>query len=103
MAIGDALAQVWALPSSEIWTALEITGTATDLRVAAACAIRSDDKPEAIAGGTPLNGRHRAGLDALSLLSVQRLSVAPVPLGAGLPERLQWPVEAGRAHALTGT
>ena len=70
MAIGDALAQVWALPSSEIWTALEITGTATDLRVAVACAIRSDDKPEAIAGGTPLNGRHRAALDALSLLSV---------------------------------
>jgi type VII secretion protein EccE len=70
---GD-LADVRALPSSEIWTALEMTGTADDLRTAAACAIRTHDKPEAIAGATPLNGRHRPALDALSPMSVERLT-----------------------------
>jgi ESX secretion system protein EccE len=65
---------VRALPSSEIWTALEITGAATDLRVAAACAVRTDDKPLAIAGLTPLHGRHRPALDALSPVSVDRLT-----------------------------
>jgi hypothetical protein len=54
-------------PSSEIWTALEITGTAAD---SAACAIRTNDKPVTIAGATPLNGRHRPVLDAISPLSV---------------------------------
>jgi type VII secretion protein EccE len=73
VAAQDGFEQVWAQPSSETWTALEITGTATDLRVAAACAIRTDDKPGAIAGMTPLNGRHRHALDALSPLSAQRL------------------------------
>jgi type VII secretion protein EccE len=68
------LAQVRALPSSEIWTALEMTGTANDLRTAAACAIRTHDKPGAIAGATPLNGRHRRALDALSPMSVERLT-----------------------------
>jgi hypothetical protein len=62
---------VWVAPSSEIWTALEITGTAAD---SAACAIRTNDKPVTIAGATPLNGRHRPVLDAISPLSVQRLA-----------------------------
>lgn len=70
---GD-LAAVRALPSSEIWTALEITGAASDLRVTTACAVRTDDKPVAIAGATPLNGRHRRALAALSPLSVERLT-----------------------------
>lgn len=70
---GD-LAAVRALPSSEIWTALEITGAAADFHVATACAVRTDDKPVAIAGATPLNGRHRRALDALSPLSVERLT-----------------------------
>ena len=65
--------EVWAVPSPETWTALEITGTAADLRVAAACAIRTQDKPVSIAGATPLNGRHRPALDALSPLSAQRI------------------------------
>jgi type VII secretion protein EccE len=61
------------LPSSEIWMALEITGTASDLRVNRACAIRTDHKPLSIAGAKPLNGQHRAALDALNPLSVDRL------------------------------
>jgi type VII secretion protein EccE len=70
---GD-LDAVRTLPSSEIWTALEITGAASDLRVTTACAVRTDDKPVAIAGATPLNGRHRRALAALSPLSVERLT-----------------------------
>jgi type VII secretion protein EccE len=70
---GD-LAELRALPSSEIWIALEMTGTADALRTAAACAIWTHDKPEAIAGATPLNGRHRHALDALSPMSVERLT-----------------------------
>jgi type VII secretion protein EccE len=65
--------EVWAIPSSETWTALEITGTAAELRTSAACAIRTNDKPSGVAGAVPLNGRHRQVLDALSPLSVQRL------------------------------
>lgn len=65
--------EVWAIPSSETWTALEITGTPAELCTAAACAIRTDDKPVSIVGAQPLNGRHRPVLDALNPLSVQRL------------------------------
>jgi len=68
-----SLDDVASLPSSEIWMALEITGTATDLRVERACAIRTADKPAPIAGATPLNGRHRPALDALNPLSTERL------------------------------
>ena len=71
--VEDGFDQVWAVPSSETWSALEITGTAADLRTTAACAIRTDDKPVTISGVTPLNGRHRLVLEALSPLSVQRL------------------------------
>jgi type VII secretion protein EccE len=72
--VEDGFDEVWAVPSSEIWTALEFTGTAVDLGTAAACAIRTDDRPVTIAGVTPLNGRHRQVLDALSPLSAQRLA-----------------------------
>lgn len=68
-----SLDDVASLPSSEIWMALEITGTARDLRVDRACAIRTVDKPGPLAGATPLNGRHRLALDALNPLSVDRL------------------------------
>jgi type VII secretion protein EccE len=68
-----SLDDVASLPSSEIWMALEISGSAADLRVERACAIRTADKPEPIPGATPLNGRHRRALDALNPLSVDRL------------------------------
>jgi len=68
-----SLDDVASLPSSEIWMALEISGRSADLRVERACAIRTADKPAPIAGATPLNGRHRPALDALSPLSVDRL------------------------------
>jgi type VII secretion protein EccE len=69
----DVLTDVRALSAPEIWTALELTGTAADTRYAAACAVRSGDKPAGMAGMTPLNGRHRPALAALNPLSVERL------------------------------
>jgi type VII secretion protein EccE len=65
--------EVLAIPSADTWTVLEISGTRTKLRTAAACAIRTTGKPVTIAGAKPLNGRHRLALDALSPLSAQRL------------------------------
>jgi len=62
-----------AVPTAELWTALEISGSATDLRTTTVCAIRTPDKPVGIAGLTPLNGRHRPALDALSPSSTQRI------------------------------
>jgi hypothetical protein len=50
-----SLDDVSSLSSSEIWPALEITGTGTDLHVASACAIRSRDTPARIEGAAPLN------------------------------------------------
>jgi type VII secretion protein EccE len=44
-----SLDDVASLPLSEIWMALEITGSARDLHVDRAWAIRTDDKPGPIA------------------------------------------------------
>jgi type VII secretion protein EccE len=94
----ETLAEVWALPSPETWTALEITGTATDPAVAVVCTVRSDDKPGAsgpITDLTLLRGRQRPAIDALNPLSTDRLEAQPVQLSDALLDQLQWP--AGRA------
>jgi type VII secretion protein EccE len=99
----ETLAEVWALPSPETWTALEITGTATDPGIAVVCTIRSGDKPGAAApnaGLTLLRGRQRPAIDALNPLSLDRLDAKPVPLSEGLLTDLRWPLEA---RALTRT
>jgi type VII secretion protein EccE len=91
----ETLAGVWTLPPPETWTALEITGTATDPGIAVVCTVRSEDKPGA-AGPIPrltlLRGRQRPAIDPLS---VDRLDARPVPLSGDLLDQLQWP--AGRA------
>jgi type VII secretion protein EccE len=94
----ETLAWIWTLPSPETWTALEITGTATDPGIAVVCTVRSEDKPGAagpIPGLTLLRGRQRPAIDALNPLSVDRLDARPVPLSGDLLDQLQWP--AGRA------
>jgi type VII secretion protein EccE len=94
----ETLAEVWALPSPETWTALEISGTATDPGVAVVCKVRSEDKPGVAApipGLTLLRGRQRPTIDGLNPLSVDRLDGAPVPLPKDLLDQLQWP--SGRA------
>ena len=49
MTRGDTLAGVWSYPCAEIWTALEISGTAMHPTVAAARVLRTDDRPDATA------------------------------------------------------
>jgi type VII secretion protein EccE len=97
----ETSAAVWALPSPETWTALEITGTATDPAVAVICTVRSESKPSApVPGLTTLRGRQRPAIDALSPLSVRRLDASPVPISDELLTNLGWPVEP---RALTRT
>jgi type VII secretion protein EccE len=96
----DTLAEVRALPSPETWTALEITGSATDPGIAVVCAVRSQDKPGAagpVRGLTLLRGRQRPAIEALNPLSVDRLEGKAVPLSEDLLDELQW--AAGRAAA----
>ena len=102
IAVGDALAEVWALPSSETWTALEITGTGACRDIAAVCAIRTAERPAAnapIGALTSLRGRHRPVLDALSPLSVRRLDVAP---GAASARRAGTAAMAGLGRQASG-
>jgi type VII secretion protein EccE len=103
--LAETLAAIRAQPSSPTWTALEITGTAADPRIAAGCALRWKDRPAAktpLPGLTPLHGRHHPALDALDPLSVQRLDAVPVPLPDGLLDGLVWPV-GGKAEPIAAT
>jgi len=91
--LAGTLAGVWALPSPDSWTALEITGTAADPGITVVCAFRSDDRPRAkppVAGLTLLGGRQRPALNALNPLSAARLEAKPVPLQPDLLNGLQW-------------
>jgi type VII secretion protein EccE len=94
----ETLAAVGSLPSPETWTAVEITGTATDPSISVMCTLRSEDKPGAggpIRGLTLLPGRQRPAIEALNPLAVERLDAQPVPLPGDLLDKLQW--QAGRA------
>jgi type VII secretion protein EccE len=96
--LADTLSALWAHPSPEKWTALEISGTATEPGLTVVCAIRNDDKPAAgapIPGLTLLRGRQRPALNALNPLSDNRLDAKPVRLPEDLLDQLQWP--AGHA------
>ena len=76
---GDSLTatlqRVRSLDAPEVWTALELSGSADRPEVAVACAIRSDDRP----GSAPLqmlracDGEHRRALTALHPLTTRRL------------------------------
>jgi type VII secretion protein EccE len=61
--------------SGETWTALEMFGSVTAPRVAAACAVLTPERPDdaPAKGLTAQRGRHGPALDALHPLSVQRL------------------------------
>ena len=92
-ALADTLAEIRSQRALEIWTAVEITGTATDHSVVAACAFRTAGKPAAaapLAGLIPQHGNHRVALRALSPGSVHLLggrpgrSVPPDLAAAGL-------------------
>ena len=44
-ALPDALAELWSYPSSELWTALQITGSGGGPEVSVACAVRTAPAP----------------------------------------------------------
>jgi type VII secretion protein EccE len=74
--LADTLDEIRSLPSVETWTALEYTGKATDPQLSVACALRTAERPTTrapIRALTPLRGRHRPALSALSPQSTDRL------------------------------
>ncbi|AKS30915.1 type VII secretion protein EccE [Mycolicibacterium goodii] len=81
--LDEVLAEVGGLPAEETWTALEFTGSPTQPKLTVAAAIRTTDRPPAkaaLAGLTPVRGRHRPALAALNPLSTDRLEGTPVAL-----------------------
>jgi type VII secretion protein EccE len=96
----ETLDAIRSQTSRETWTALEIAGEPTNYTVAAACALRTEGRPDAaapLAGLTPQRGDHLRALTALDLLSTRRLdghTAAP----ADLLTRVNWPAPASGAH-----
>lgn len=89
-ALPETLAKLWAHSSPEVWTALQIT---PDGKVAAACAIRTDEMPGRAAPLpelTLLRGYQWEALDALSPTATDRLPGATATT-ADLAA-LRWPM-----------
>ncbi len=95
--LADTLAALSTSDDGETWTALEFTGSRAHPEVAAACAIRTAERPGSrapLTGLTPERGEHRPALAALATDSDRRLSATPVPVPADLPSQLRWPTGA---------
>ncbi|MDA2891421.1 type VII secretion protein EccE [Mycolicibacterium sp. BiH015] len=83
--------------AQEVWTAVEFTGSRTQPEIAAACALRTAERPTARAPLpklTPERGRHRAALSALAPSSERRLAAHPVRADHQTLGQLRWPVGA---------
>lgn len=83
--------------ANEVWAAVEFTGSRTQPEVAAACALRTSERPKGSAPLpklTPERGRHRAALSALAPASDRRLSAPPVRVDQQTLAQLRWPVGA---------
>ncbi|UXA18444.1 type VII secretion protein EccE [Mycobacterium sp. SMC-4] len=79
--LGDTLAALRVLEAAEVWSAVEITGSRTVPELAAACAVRTDERPGRAAplpGLTPERGTHGPALTAMSPKSDERLSASRV-------------------------
>lgn len=95
--LADTLAALSTSDDDETWTALEFTGSRAHPEVAAACAIRTAERPGSrapLTGLTPERGEHRPALAALATDSDRRLSATPVPVPADLLSQLRWPTGA---------
>lgn len=95
--LAETLDSVRATGAGEVWIAVEFTGSRTQLEVAAACALRTAERPTGRAPLpelTPERGRHRAALSALAPASDRRLSAHPVPIDAQTLTQLRWPAGA---------
>lgn len=95
--LADTLAALSTSDDDETWTALEFTGSRAHPEAAAACAIRTAERPGSrapLTGLTPERGEHRPALAALATDSDRRLSATPVPVPADLLSQLRWPTGA---------
>lgn len=89
----ELLAKVWAYPTPETWTALEIAGAGDDPTVALATAFRTGAPPSAggpLPGLSPRLGNHRASLAVLHPASVDRLD-GHTAVDVQWLSRLRWP------------
>ncbi|KUI31498.1 type VII secretion protein EccE [Mycobacterium sp. IS-1496] len=101
--VADTLAAVSALPSTETWTAVDISGDPQNPEVVVGCALGTEDRPKGkapIGGLTPHRGRHRPAADALHPLADERLEGRPVPVTEDALHRLRWPVDRRPAAEL---
>jgi type VII secretion protein EccE len=75
--LAQTLSEIRTAASTEVWTAVELTGTPARPEVAAACAIRTDELPTAAPLPTlsPLRGQQRITLAALHPETTERLTV----------------------------
>ena len=95
--LAEIFGAIRAHPARETCTALELSGDGTRNTVAAACAFLTDAPPERTAplpGLIPQRGNHRPALQALDLLSTQRLD-GHTDAPAGLLAELDWPTPVG--------
>ncbi|MEZ0340407.1 type VII secretion protein EccE [Mycobacterium sp. pV006] len=104
VAVDDQLAEtldaVRGLDAVEVWSAVEITGSRTSPALAAACAVRTQDRPEPgapVSGLTAERGCHGPALTAMHPRSDRRLLSAPT----GGHERLDLQWSTGRAVSRT--
>ncbi|MGV0836218.1 type VII secretion protein EccE [Mycolicibacterium thermoresistibile] len=93
----DTFGELWSEAAPEVWTAVEITGSASRPAITAGCALRYAEKPKntgPLPALTPQRGLHRPALEALAPTSGSRLIGDPVLLRDGLLDALPWPVGA---------
>ncbi|MGE2833091.1 type VII secretion protein EccE [Mycobacterium sp. SMC-4] len=89
--LADTLEAVRGLDATEVWSAVEITGTRTSHQLAAACAVRTQDRPSAgapISGLTPERGNHGPALTAMHPRSDKRLAAPATSSHGGVD--LDW-------------
>ncbi|BBZ23411.1 type VII secretion protein EccE [Mycolicibacter hiberniae] len=91
--VSDLLSKVWAYPTPETWTVLEISGSGDEQTLALATAFRTGAPPSPggpLSGLGPQVGNHRASLAALHPSSGQRLD-GHAAAGAQWLSPLRWP------------
>ncbi|WP_167098058.1 type VII secretion protein EccE [Mycobacterium sp. DL592] len=91
--LGSTLAEIRAYPSSEVWTAVQITGTVQRPKLAAAAAIRSEDgSPADLPTLVVQDGRQLAAVTSLHPLSLEGVVAEQVQLSQ-VPD-VGWPTSA---------
>jgi type VII secretion protein EccE len=92
-ALPDVLAEIWAYPTQETWTAVEIAESGAARTLAAACALRTQPEPGSappLAGLTPQRGNQLCALRALHPLSTNRLD-GHAAMPDDMTALLEWP------------